>query len=73
MSIFVTSNLPAFKTQVNLAKSQAGLGRTLSRLSSGLRINAAGDDAAGLAVANRNRMDNVSLLTRPASKRETLN
>ena len=50
MSIFVTSNLPAVTTQLNLARSQTGLERTLGRLSSGLRINAAGDDAAGLAV-----------------------
>ena len=37
MSIFVTSNLPAITTQVNLAKSQTDLERTLGRLSSGLR------------------------------------
>jgi flagellin len=61
MSIFVTSNLPAVTTQLNLAKSQTGLERTLGRLSSGLRINASGDDAAGLAVANRHRMDNIGL------------
>ena len=61
MSIFVTSNLPAVTTQLNLARSQTGRERSLGRLSSGLRINAAGDDAAGLAVANRHRMDNIGL------------
>jgi flagellin len=34
-----------------------GLQRTLARLSSGLRINSSGDDAAGLAVANKYRSD----------------
>jgi flagellin len=38
-----------------------GLQNTLSRLTSGLRINSAADDAAGLAVANRFRMDNAGL------------
>jgi flagellin len=38
-----------------------GLQTTLARLSSGLRINSAADDAAGLAVANRFRMDNAGL------------
>jgi flagellin len=40
-----------------------GLERTLARLTSGLRINSAADDAAGLAVANRFRMDNAGLST----------
>jgi len=38
-----------------------GLETTLARLSSGLRINSAADDAAGLATANRFRMDNAGL------------
>jgi flagellin len=38
-----------------------GLERTLGRLTSGLRINSAADDAAGLAVANRHRLDNSGL------------
>jgi flagellin len=37
------------------------LERTLARLTSGLRINSAADDAAGLAVANRHKLDNTGL------------
>jgi flagellin len=41
--------------------TQGGLQRTLARLTSGLRINSAADDAAGLAVANRHKLDNTGL------------
>ncbi|MBW9468646.1 FliC/FljB family flagellin [Enterobacter roggenkampii] len=40
-------------TQTNLNKSQSSLGTAIERLSSGLRINSAKDDAAGQAIANR--------------------
>ncbi|RCL23808.1 flagellin FliC [Enterobacter sp. GER_MD16_1505_Eko_090] len=40
-------------TQNNLSKSQSSLGTAIERLSSGLRINSAKDDAAGQAIANR--------------------
>jgi len=40
-------------TQNNLSKSQSTLGTAIERLSSGLRINSAKDDAAGQAIANR--------------------
>ncbi|MCU7369324.1 flagellin, partial [Pantoea stewartii] len=40
-------------TQNNLSKSQSSLGTAIERLSSGLRINSAKDDAAGEAIANR--------------------
>jgi flagellin len=40
-------------TQNNLNKSQSSLGTAIERLSSGLRINSAKDDAAGQAIANR--------------------
>jgi flagellin len=46
---------------MQLDKTNHGLQTTLARLSSGLRINSSADDAAGLAVANRFRMDNAGL------------
>ncbi|MBL4608135.1 MAG: hypothetical protein JKY01_09955 [Pseudomonadales bacterium] len=49
----INSNIPSLNAQRNLNKSQAGLNNSLQRLSSGLRINSAKDDAAGLAIANR--------------------
>ncbi|MDD3650264.1 flagellin [Immundisolibacter sp.] len=49
----VNSNISALSTQRNLNRSQADLTTSLQRLSSGLRINSAKDDAAGLAIADR--------------------
>ena len=49
----INSNIPSLNAQRNLNKSQMGLNDSLQRLSSGLRINSAKDDAAGLAIANR--------------------
>ena len=49
----INSNLSALNAQRNLNKSQGGLNNSLQRLSSGMRINSAKDDAAGLAIANR--------------------
>ena len=51
-SFSVVSNISAANAQANLNTTNIGLNRALSRLSSGFRINQAGDDAAGLAVAN---------------------
>ncbi len=61
MSFSVVTNLSSLNAQAQLDKTSVGLQQTLTRLSSGLRINSAGDDAAGLAVANRFRMDNAGL------------
>jgi flagellin len=61
MSFSVVTNLASLNAQAQLTKTQWGLETTLARLSSGLRINTAADDAAGLAVANRFRMDNAGL------------
>jgi flagellin len=58
----VVNNIGAANAQTQLAKTNLGLQTTLSRLSSGLRINNSGDDAAGLAVANKFRSD-VAILT----------
>ena len=49
----VNSNINALNTQRNLNRSQGDLATSLQRLSSGLRINSAKDDAAGLSIADR--------------------
>src|SRR5437899_4385025 len=54
-SFSVVSNIAAATAQANLNVTNIGLQRSLNRLSSGFRINNAGDDAAGLAVANSYR------------------
>jgi flagellin len=54
-SFSVVSNISASNAQANLASTGIGLQKAITRLSSGLRINSAGDDAAGLAVANTYR------------------
>ncbi|KAB0622519.1 flagellin N-terminal helical domain-containing protein [Castellaniella defragrans] len=49
----INTNYLALVSQNNLSKSQSALGSAIERLSSGLRINSAKDDAAGQAIANR--------------------
>jgi len=61
MSFSVVTNLASLNGQAQLNQTTFGLNRTLGRLSSGLRINSAADDAAGLAIANRDRMDTNGL------------
>ncbi len=71
----IASNLMSLNTQRNLETSSNGMNQVLARLSSGLRVNSAKDDAAGLAIgsrmeslirgdrqAHRNVNDGVSLL-----------
>jgi len=71
----INHNIVALKTLHNMAKSNNSLNKTMERLSSGLRINHASDDAAGLAIsqkmdtqvrgleqANRNANDGISLI-----------
>lgn len=53
MAMNINTNIPSINAQRNLNKSQNGLSRALERLSSGMRINSAKDDAAGLAISNR--------------------
>lgn len=75
MAISIVTNTQSLNAQRNLSRTQSRLGQSLSRLSSGLRINQAADDAAGLAIseklksqvrsmaqAERNANDGVSLL-----------
>jgi flagellin len=49
----ISTNLPSLNAQKNLEISSSGYTRSLQRLSSGLRINSAKDDAAGLAISSR--------------------
>jgi flagellin len=61
-SFSVVNNIAAVNAQANLSTTNIGLQRSMARLSSGLRINQSGDDAAGLAVANSHR-STVAILT----------
>lgn len=75
MGLRINTNIASINAQKNLRSSKMGLDTSLERLSSGLRINRAGDDAAGLAIsenlkaqvrglkqASRNAQDGVSLV-----------
>ncbi len=75
MGLRINTNVPSLVAQRNLRGTRAGLDRALERLSSGSRINHAGDDAAGLAIseslraqirgigqAERNAQDGISLI-----------
>lgn len=75
MGLRINTNVPALIAQRNLRSTRASLDTTLERLSSGSRINHAGDDAAGLAIseglraqirglaqAERNAHDGISLV-----------
>lgn len=75
MGFRVTTNLAAINAQRNLVGSQRSMGKSMSQLASGSRINIAADDAAGLAIsenmkaqirsvrqANRNANDGISMV-----------
>ena len=53
MAQTINTNVASLNAQRNLNSSQGSLGTTLQRLSSGLRVNSAKDDSAGLAIAER--------------------
>jgi len=53
MAAVINTNVQSLNAQRNLSSSQNALGTSLTRLSSGLRINSAKDDAAGLAISDR--------------------
>ena len=61
MSFSVVTNTASLNAQAQVNKTSMGLEKTIGRLTSGLRINSSSDDAAGLAVANRHRLDNTGL------------
>ena len=51
MAQVINTNIASLNAQRNLTTSQSALSVALTRLSSGLRINSAKDDAAGLAIS----------------------
>jgi len=53
MAMTINTNIAALNAQRNLGRTQGALNQALQRLSSGLRINSAKDDAAGLAISDR--------------------
>ena len=53
MALVVNTNVASLNAQRNLTRSQGTLSRSMQRLSSGLRINSAKDDAAGLGISDR--------------------
>jgi len=61
MSFSINTNIASLQAQNSLNSTSMNLQKTLGRLSSGLKINSSADDAAGLAVANRNMLDNSAL------------
>ena len=68
MGLRINTNVEAFNSHRNLAATSAKLSRSMERLSSGFRINRAGDDAAGLGISERMRaqMNGVAQATRNA-------
>ena len=61
MSISIQTNVNAMVAQENLRANTDFQSKTIERLTSGYRINSSGDDAAGLAVANKFRSDTAEL------------
>jgi len=53
MPLFINSNISSLNARRHLNGANRSLSRSFERLSSGLRINSAADDAAGLAISNR--------------------
>ena len=53
MALTVNTNVSSLNAQRNLTKSGEGLATSMERLASGMRINSAKDDAAGLQISNR--------------------
>ena len=87
MALTVNTNLAAMRASNALNKTQAGLSHTLAKISSGLRVTKAADDAAGSAVASnlhtvarsgrqamRNANDGISIIqTAEGATKEVLN
>jgi len=63
MSFSVVTNLASLNAQAQLGKTGISLDKAIGRLTSGLRINTAADDAAGMAIANRHKLDYSGLQT----------
>lgn len=70
MGLQINTNVAALNSYRNLTNTQGSMQTSLERLSSGLRINRAADDAAGLAISE-NLRSQVNGLTRPRPMRRT--
>lgn len=87
MAMVINTNIASLNAQRNITKSQGSLSQSMERLSSGMRINSAKDDAAGLAISSgltsqvrglnqavRNANDGISLVqTAEGALSETTN
>src|ERR687886_77540 len=75
MGMRINTNIEAFNAQRNLSTTSTSYAKSVEKLSSGLRINRAGDDAAGLSIsekmraqirglaqASRNAQDGISMI-----------
>jgi flagellin len=69
MVLGVNTNVASLKAQNNLGRTQDSMNTSLQRLSTGLRINSAKDDAAGLAISNRmtSQINGLNQATRNAN------
>lgn len=69
MAAYINTNISSLNAQRNLTMSQSSLATSLQRLSSGLRINSAKDDAAGMAIASRmtSQINGLNQATRNAN------
>ena len=85
MSLSILTNTSAMQTEQNLLSSSSAVSKSMERLSSGLRINTAADDAAGYAIsesltsqvngldqASRNTNDAVSMVQTAAGSMNTI-
>ena len=61
MAFRIQNNIASLNAQRNLGVSEAGMNKSLQRLSSGYRINSAADDAAGLSISTRFRANIASV------------
>ncbi len=59
MAMTVNTNTFSLNAQRQLMRTESGLQTSMQRLSSGLRINSAKDDAAGLQIANRMKHEDI--------------
>lgn len=65
MALTILNNLSAMSAENSLSATQANLQKTLTQLSTGLKINSGSDDAAGLSIAN-GMQANIAALTQSA-------
>ena len=69
MAFTINTNIASMQAQEYLRVTQEFQSKTISRVTSGLRIVSSGDDAAGLAIANGFRSDQAVLARHPQCQR----